>query len=57
MSPVAHDSASTLLQKLVGMGYPFMDLVLVTVVVRLAIGRGRRAPSFYLLPAAASRCS
>jgi diguanylate cyclase (GGDEF)-like protein/PAS domain S-box-containing protein len=54
MSPVAHDSASTLLQKLVGMAYPFMDLILVTAVVRLAIGAGRRAPSLYLMGAAAS---
>ena len=41
MSPVAHDSASTLLQKIVGMAYPFMDLILVTAVVRLAMGRGK----------------
>jgi diguanylate cyclase (GGDEF)-like protein/PAS domain S-box-containing protein len=39
MSPVAHDSASTILQKIVGMAYPFMDLILVTAVVRLASGR------------------
>jgi diguanylate cyclase (GGDEF)-like protein/PAS domain S-box-containing protein len=53
MSPVAHDSASTLVQKLVGMAYPFMDLILLTVVVRLAIGAGRKAPSLYLMGAAA----
>ena len=53
MSPVAHDSASTLLQKIVGMAYPFMDLILVTAVVRLAIGAGKRAPSLYLMGAAA----
>ena len=53
MSPVAHDSASTLLQKLVGMAYPFMDLILLTAVVRLAMGAGRRAPSMYLMGAAA----
>ena len=34
------------------MGYPVMDLILLTVVVRLAIGGGRRAPAFYLMAAA-----
>jgi diguanylate cyclase (GGDEF)-like protein/PAS domain S-box-containing protein len=53
MSPVAHDSASTVLQKLVGMAYPFMDLVLLTVVIRLAMGAGKKAPSLYLMGAAA----
>ena len=53
MSPVAHDSASTLLQKLVAMAYPFGDLILLTAVVRLAMGAGKRAPSMYLMGAAA----
>jgi diguanylate cyclase (GGDEF)-like protein/PAS domain S-box-containing protein len=53
MAPLAADSESTLPQKLVSMGYPFMDLVLLTVVVRLVITPGRRGLSFYLLPAAA----
>ena len=53
MAPTAADSESTLLQKLTSMGYPFMDLVLLTVVVRLVIGGGRRGVSFYLLPMAA----
>jgi diguanylate cyclase (GGDEF)-like protein/PAS domain S-box-containing protein len=53
MSPVAHDGYATLIQKLVGMAYPFMDLVLLTAVVRLAIGAGKRAPSMYLMGAAA----
>src|SRR5262245_12768794 len=53
MSPVAHDSASTLLQKLVAMAYPFGDLILLAAVVRLAIGAGKRAPSMYLMGAAA----
>ena len=34
------------------MGYPLMDLILLTVVVRLAIGGGRRAPAFYLMAGA-----
>jgi diguanylate cyclase (GGDEF)-like protein/PAS domain S-box-containing protein len=53
LSPLSHDSAVTLLQKVTAMGYPVMDLILLTVVVRLAIGGGRRAASFYLLAGAA----
>jgi diguanylate cyclase (GGDEF)-like protein/PAS domain S-box-containing protein len=53
LSPQAHDSTSNLIQKLTAMAYPVFDLVLLTVVVRLAIGGGRRAGSFYLLAAAA----
>jgi diguanylate cyclase (GGDEF)-like protein/PAS domain S-box-containing protein len=53
MAPTAHDTGSTLLQKVVGMAYPLMDLVLLGVVIRLLIGGGRRGLTFYLLPAAA----
>jgi len=53
MGPTAADTSSTILQRLVGMAYPFMDLILITVVVRLAIGAGRRSRSFYLMAAAA----
>ena len=53
MAPTAHDTGSTFLQKVVGMAYPLMDLVLLGVVVRLLIGGGRRGLTFYLLPAAA----
>ncbi len=53
MSPVAHDSMSRLIEKLVSMAYPFMDLMLLTVVVRLAISAGKRAPSLYLMGMAA----
>ena len=52
MGPIAHDADSTFIQKLVSMGYPFMDLVLLTVVTRLVIGPGRRGVAFYLMPAA-----
>jgi diguanylate cyclase (GGDEF)-like protein/PAS domain S-box-containing protein len=54
LSPLAHDSASTLLQKLTAMGYPIMDLILLTVIVRLAIGGGQRAASFVLMAGAAT---
>jgi diguanylate cyclase (GGDEF)-like protein/PAS domain S-box-containing protein len=53
MSPVAHDSVSTLLQKLVGMAYPFMDLVLFMIVLRFAMGGGRKAPALHLMLLAA----
>lgn len=53
MGPTAHGTGSTLIQKLVGMAYPFMDLVLLTVVVRLAIGAGKRPPAFFLMAGAA----
>lgn len=53
MAPTAHDTGSTLVQKVVWMAYPLMDLVLLSVVIRLLIGGGRRGLTFYLLPAAA----
>ncbi|HYY07961.1 MAG TPA: EAL domain-containing protein, partial [Actinomycetota bacterium] len=55
LSPIAHSSPldATVIQKVTAMGYPVMDLILLTVVVRLAIGGGRRAGSFYLLATAA----
>ena len=53
MSPIAHDFGSTVIQRLVSMSYPFMDLMLLTVVVRLAMGAGKRAPAFYAMAGAA----
>ncbi|HEY7401079.1 MAG TPA: EAL domain-containing protein [Actinomycetota bacterium] len=52
IAPYAHDSSLTLIQKLVTMGYPLMDLMLLTVAIRLAVGAGRRPPAFYLMVAA-----
>ncbi|HEX9124006.1 MAG TPA: EAL domain-containing protein [Actinomycetota bacterium] len=52
MSPVAHDPDSTVIQKVVSMAYPLLDLVLLTLVVRLAVGTGRRALSFFLMAGA-----
>jgi PAS domain S-box-containing protein len=49
MSPYVRDESLTLQQKLVALGYPVMDLVLVTVLVRLAVGAGRRPTAFFLL--------
>jgi diguanylate cyclase (GGDEF)-like protein/PAS domain S-box-containing protein len=54
LSPIATAADSSLDQKLVGMAYPFLDLVLLGVVVRLLVGAGRRTPSLYLMACAAS---
>jgi diguanylate cyclase (GGDEF)-like protein/PAS domain S-box-containing protein len=48
IAPYAHDHTLTGLQKFVSVGYPIMDLMLLTVAVRLAVSRGRRTPTFYL---------
>ena len=37
------------LAKLFGMVYPILDLVLLTLTLRLSLGLGRRVPSYYLL--------
>ena len=49
MAPYAHDPTLTLAQKLVSVAYPLGDLLLLGVLVRLAVGAGRREPAFYLL--------
>jgi PAS domain S-box-containing protein len=49
MAPYAHDPTLTLAQKLVSVAYPLGDLLLLGVLVRLAVGGGRRPPAFYLL--------
>ena len=49
ISPYVADSTLTLAEKLVAMAYPLMDLVLVTVAVRLAVGGGRRSTAFHLM--------
>jgi diguanylate cyclase (GGDEF)-like protein/PAS domain S-box-containing protein len=49
MAPYAHDTESNLLIKMTSMSYPIMDLLLIAVAVRLAVGAGRRAPSFMLM--------
>ncbi len=53
MSPVAHDPNSSMAQKVVGMAYPFLDLVLLSLVVRLAVeAAGKRATSLFLMAGA-----
>ena len=54
LSPIAASSDSDLEQKLVGLAYPILDLVLVGVVVRMLVGAGKRPLSLYLLAAAAA---
>jgi diguanylate cyclase (GGDEF)-like protein/PAS domain S-box-containing protein len=49
IAPYAHDTESNLLTKLTSMSYPIMDLLLIAVAVRLAVGAGKRAPSFMLI--------
>jgi PAS domain S-box-containing protein len=51
MAPYLHDQTLTIPQKLVAMGYPLMDLILISVFVRLAVGAGRRPLAFYLITA------
>jgi diguanylate cyclase (GGDEF)-like protein/PAS domain S-box-containing protein len=53
ISPYWRDDQSGLLTKLTSMAYPVMDLILITVVIRLAFGAGRKAPSFLLMLVAA----
>ena len=54
VSPIANASESTIDQKVVGMAYPLLDLVLIGMVVRLLMGAGRRSTSLYLVAAAAA---
>ncbi|MEX2250838.1 MAG: PAS domain-containing sensor histidine kinase [Acidimicrobiia bacterium] len=51
ISPYVDDSTLTLREKLVAMAYPLMDLILVTVAVRLAVGARRRSTAFHLMMA------
>ena len=54
MSPYAHDGRLSVPMKLTFITYPLMDLLVLSVVVRLAVGRGVRSPSYWLMIAAAS---
>jgi hypothetical protein len=48
MAPYAHDPSLSLPTKLISMAYPLMDLLLLGVTVRLAVGPGRRGVAFQL---------
>jgi diguanylate cyclase (GGDEF)-like protein/PAS domain S-box-containing protein len=49
MAPYAHDHTLTLLTKLTSIAYPMMDILVLGVVLRLAVGSRRRSPAFWLL--------
>ena len=57
VAPNIHLSGLTLLEKGVSAAYPLGDILLLAAVIRLAVDKGKRAPAFYLLVAASSRCS
>jgi diguanylate cyclase (GGDEF)-like protein/PAS domain S-box-containing protein len=52
LSPIAGAADLSLDQTLVSLAYPTLDLVLLSVVLRLALGAGQRRPSLYLMIAA-----
>ncbi|MGZ5295661.1 MAG: putative bifunctional diguanylate cyclase/phosphodiesterase [Actinomycetota bacterium] len=52
IAPYTHDSSLTTVQKLVSIGYPLMDLMLVTGAIRLAVGGGKKNQAFFFLLAA-----
>ncbi len=49
MAPYAHDHTLTLLTKLTSIAYPLMDIFVLGVVLRLAVGTSRRGASFGFL--------
>ena len=49
IAPYLYDPTLTVYQKVVAMAYPVMDLVLLTVAVRLGMGAGKRSAGFYLM--------
>jgi signal transduction histidine kinase len=48
IGPYAHDGSLTAQAKLTSMAYPLMDLLVLSVAVRLAVSRGNRGRSYYL---------
>jgi signal transduction histidine kinase len=49
MAPYAHDATLSTSVKLTAIAYPLMDLLLLTVAVRLAIGGGNRSRATYMV--------
>ncbi|HEX2024881.1 MAG TPA: hypothetical protein VHH92_00645, partial [Actinomycetota bacterium] len=49
IEPYALDASLTLLERLVSLAYPMADLLMVSVLIRLAIGVGSRAPAYLLI--------
>ena len=52
IAPYVHDNTLALLPKLVSIGYPIGDIILLAAAIRLAVDAGKRRPAFYLLIAA-----
>ncbi len=48
MAPYAHDASLSTTARLTSIAYPLMDLLMLTVAVRLVVGRGSRGRSYYL---------
>jgi diguanylate cyclase (GGDEF)-like protein/PAS domain S-box-containing protein len=51
IAPYLHDVSLPVGPRLVSIAYPLMDLMLITVAVRLALGAGRRPFAFFLIAA------
>jgi diguanylate cyclase (GGDEF)-like protein/PAS domain S-box-containing protein len=49
IAPYVHDGTLGLLPKLVSIGYPMGDIILLAAGIRLAVDGGKRQPAFYLL--------
>ena len=49
IAPLAHNAALPLGTKLVSIAYPLSDILVLGVAVRLAVGRGRRSPAYYMI--------
>ncbi len=49
IAPYLHDHSLSLLPKLVSIGYPMGDILLLAAGIRLAVDSGKRRPAFYLL--------
>jgi PAS domain S-box-containing protein len=49
MAPYAQDPSLSTLRKLISIAYPVMDLLVLSVVVRLVVGPGERSPALKLL--------
>ena len=49
IAPYVHDGTLSLLPKLVSIGYPMGDIILLAAGIRLAVDGGKRRPAFYLL--------
>ena len=49
IAPYVHDPTLGLIPKLVSIGYPMGDIILLAAAIRLAVDAGKRRPAFYLL--------